>query len=164
MGNKSKFFPQKHPARRLRQRGRRLRGEKNWFFYKNPIFLSPKTPLSTTEYLSSYQNCDVAEAKELIEEFTKSGTTTKDVFLKLQTWIGDRILVDKSPSYALDLAAMHKVERDFENPIYIHLVRHPYSMAVSFEKYHIEQVLFLEKNPYSERALGAFLSRAEEGI
>ncbi|MFT5747091.1 MAG: hypothetical protein ACI920_002472, partial [Saprospiraceae bacterium] len=34
--------------------GRRLRGEKNWIFYKNPIFLSPKTPLSTIEYLSSY--------------------------------------------------------------------------------------------------------------
>jgi hypothetical protein len=29
-------------------------GEKLVFFYKNPIFLSPKTPLSTTEYLSSY--------------------------------------------------------------------------------------------------------------
>jgi amino acid adenylation domain-containing protein len=100
------------------------------------------------------QNCNAQEAKELIAEFAKSGTTTKDIFLKIQTWIGDKILVDKSPSYAIDLAAMQKAERDFENPIYIHLVRHPYSMAVSFEKYRIEQVLFLEKNPHSGRQLG----------
>jgi len=34
--------------------GRRLRGEKNWIFCKNPIFLSLKTPSNNETELSSY--------------------------------------------------------------------------------------------------------------
>ena len=41
-----------------------------------------------------------------------------------------RILVDKSPSYALDPAVLRKAEVDFEGARYIHLVRHPLPMSI----------------------------------
>jgi hypothetical protein len=64
------------------------------------------------------------------------------------------MLVDKSPSYVLDFACLDKAERDFNNPVYIHLVRHPYAMVRSFESYHMDQVLFLKSQPFSPRQLG----------
>ena len=35
------------------------------------------------------------------------------------------MLVDKTPSYALDPAMLRRAEEAFEEPLYIHLVRHP---------------------------------------
>jgi hypothetical protein len=64
------------------------------------------------------------------------------------------MLLDKSPQYALDPESLLKAERDFDEPLYIHLVRHPYAMVRSFEDYHMDQVLFLKDQPFSTRQLG----------
>ncbi|RMG78878.1 MAG: hypothetical protein D6714_17270, partial [Bacteroidetes bacterium] len=93
-------------------------------------------------------------ARAQIEQYEIAGMTTKAVFAHLQNKVHPRILVDKSPSYVLDPAALEKAETDFENPVYIHLVRHPYSMVRSFVKYHMDQVLYLHPHNYSARQLG----------
>jgi hypothetical protein len=47
-----------------------------------------------------------------------------------------------------------KAEKDFDQPKYIHLTRHPYAMVRSFEKYHMDQVLYLKEQPFSAQELG----------
>ena len=54
------------------------------------------------------------------------------VYGQLQELAGERLLIDKSPTYALDQEALERAERFFEAPRYIHLVRHPYSVIESF--------------------------------
>ncbi len=100
------------------------------------------------------KNCSADQAIDLLRVLEIQGYSTKQMYVKLQEWAGEKILVDKSPSYALDSAVLNKAERDFENAVYIHLVRHPYSMVHSFEQYHMDQVLYLEPHNFSSRNLG----------
>jgi amino acid adenylation domain-containing protein len=93
------------------------------------------------------------EAKATIQAAAAEGVTTKDFFRRLQDRVGPRILVDKSPSYALDPAALRKAEVDFDGALYIHLVRHPVPMIRSFERHHMEQILYLRDHPFAPRQL-----------
>ena len=63
-------------------------------------------------------------------------------YLMLQTWLGQRLLVDKTPAYAVDPEALARAEAYFEDPIYIHLLRHPYGMVRSFEEAKLDQLWF----------------------
>ncbi len=99
-------------------------------------------------------DCGADEAKLLLHSFEKHGMTTREMFEQLQEWVGDRLVVDKSPSYALDSLALEKALADFPNARFIHLVRHPYSMVKSFEKYHMDQVLYLHPHDFSPQQLG----------
>ncbi|HED13074.1 MAG TPA: amino acid adenylation domain-containing protein, partial [Gammaproteobacteria bacterium] len=100
------------------------------------------------------KHCDADHAKMIMESFERQNLSIKQFFAILQEWQGQKMLVDKSPAYALDPGALEKAERDFENPVYIHLVRHPYSMVRSFEDHHMDQVLFLHEQPFPPRKLG----------
>jgi amino acid adenylation domain-containing protein len=100
------------------------------------------------------RGCDAAEAARLMDELEARDLTTREFYRELQSWIAPRTLVDKSPQYALDPGALAKAEQDFEAPLYIHLVRHPYAMVRSFENYHMDQVLFLREQPFTARQLG----------
>src|SRR5690606_37684103 len=75
----------------------------------------------------------------------------------MQTWIGGKILVDKTPSYALDLEILKRAETDFDNALYIHLLRHPYAMIRSFEEAKLDQVFFRYKHPFSVRELAELI-------
>ncbi|MCC6723568.1 MAG: amino acid adenylation domain-containing protein, partial [Saprospiraceae bacterium] len=99
-------------------------------------------------------HCGADEAKLLLHNFAKHGMTTREMFEQLQEWVGDRLIVDKSPSYALDAEALEKALADFPNARFIHLVRHPYSMVKSFEKYHMDQVLYLHPHDFAAQQLG----------
>ncbi len=98
------------------------------------------------------EGLDADAAKRLIADAEAEGLTTKAFYRRLQDWVAPRVLVDKSPSYALDPAALEKAEADFEGPRYIHLVRHPLAMIDSFERHHMEQVLYLHEHPFDPRA------------
>ena len=66
----------------------------------------------------------------------------QDYYRMLQEWLGDRILVDKTPAYAINLETLERAEHYFENPIYIHLLRHPYGMVRSFEEAKLQQLWY----------------------
>ncbi len=100
------------------------------------------------------KKCRVEEARNIIDDFEKNGTTTKDFYHQLQQWAAPKIIVDKTPAYALDRQALQKIAQDFEQPLFIHLTRHPLSTVNSFEKYHMEQVLYLKDHPYTSKELG----------
>jgi len=104
--------------------------------------------------LMEVHHCDDDGAKRIMSDFEARGLTTREFYRYLQEAIAGRMLVDKSPSYAMDPHALARAERDFADPVYIHLVRHPYAMVTSFEGYHMEQVLYLREHRYSPRQLG----------
>jgi amino acid adenylation domain-containing protein len=80
------------------------------------------------------KNCSVEEAKGIIDRYRQQRLTSKQFYLWLQEEIGERILVDKTPNYALNPAVLERTEQEFENPLYIYLLRHPYGMIRSYEE------------------------------
>ncbi len=97
------------------------------------------------------------EATALIEGYEREGMSTQELYRRLQEWIGDRLLVDKTPTYAWDLSALRRAEEVFESPLYIHLARHPYGMIRSFEEARIDQIFFHQDHPFSRRQLAEAL-------
>jgi len=99
------------------------------------------------------RECDGEEAARMMEEFEESGLTTKGFYRLLQEWLGDRTMVDKTPSYSMDLEVLRRAEQYFENALYIHLVRHPYGMIRSFEEARLDQIFFKFEHSFSRRQL-----------
>ena len=101
------------------------------------------------------KNLDADEAKLLLNCYAGQGVTTLEMYNLLGEWLGgEKTIVDKSPSYALDPLALEKALSDFPDARFIHMVRHPYSMVRSFEKYHIDQALYLHGHDYTAQQLG----------
>ncbi len=105
-----------------------------------------------------------AEAcQQLMSDLEQRACSTQEYYGLLQGWLGERILVDKTPAYAVDPQALERAEDYFENPIYIHLLRHPYGMIRSFEEAKLDQLWFprlvgtdamsLEAFPFERRQL-----------
>lgn len=108
----------------------------------------------TIRAVMDLEDCDAQYATRLMESHERSGLTAKAFYGWLQERAGNRVVVDKSPGYALDLEALRNAEHGFEEPRYIHLIRDPLAMSRSFESYHMDQILPLLENPYSGRTLG----------
>jgi len=103
------------------------------------------------------ENCNVETAKSIIQNAEEKATSTQSFYQYLQEKIPGQILVDKSPSYALDADILAKAENDFTDPIFIQLVRHPYAMVRSFEKMRMSQVMYLEEHNFLPRQLGELI-------
>ncbi len=101
--------------------------------------------------------CSNQEAQHTMEDFEKQQLSTKEFYRVMQQWLGERILLDKTPFYSLNLEFLERAEADFENALYIHLVRNPYGMIRSFEEAKIDQVFYSKnKQPptFTRRELG----------
>src|SRR4029079_15051736 len=91
-------------------------------------------------------------ARELSGEYEPRSATTTDFYRDLQEWIGaGRMLVDKTPSYALELEVLRRAELEFAGARYIHLVRRPEAVIHSYEEAHLEQIFPRFAHPYSGR-------------
>jgi amino acid adenylation domain-containing protein len=99
------------------------------------------------------EGLDADGAKASMHAARAEGLTTKQFYRRLQEAVAPRILVDKSPSYALDPSALRRAEAYFDGSLYIHLVRHPVPMIDSFQRHHMEQILYLEDHPFAPRQL-----------
>jgi hypothetical protein len=107
----------------------------------------------TVRAIMAAQDVDADEARAQMQAAESEGLTTKQFYRRLQHSIEPRTMVDKSPSYALDPAALRKAEADFDGPRYIHLVRQPAPMVDSFERHHMEQILYLHEHTFTSRQL-----------
>ncbi len=107
----------------------------------------------TLRAIMEIKGCDADEAQQIMRSMEERGLTTKECYRQLQAWLGDRLLVDKTPSYALDLSVLERAEVDFENALYIHLLRHPAGMIRSFEEAKLDQIFFRYEHSYSRRQL-----------
>ena len=103
------------------------------------------------------KGCSVKEAERIMDECEERGMTSKQFYRLMQEWLGEKILVDKTPPYALDIETLKRAEVYFENPLYIHLLRHPYGMIRSFEEARLDLLMgreFEQKHPFTYRELG----------
>jgi acyl carrier protein len=66
-----------------------------------------------------------------LDEMVAERRAVADVYAELQRLAAPRVLVDKTPPYSLDPETLQRSEEIFEEPLYIHLVRHPYSVIES---------------------------------
>ena len=107
----------------------------------------------TTRAVMAARGWTAAEAEERLAGWAAAGWTTKRLYRELQGWLGGRLLVDKTPSYALDERVLARAEEDFAEPLYLHLVRHPYGMVRSFEEARLDQIFFRPRHPFTGRQL-----------
>lgn len=87
------------------------------------------------------KNCSAEEAEILMQNCEYQNLTTKEFYHWIQQELGDKILVDKTPTYASHVNILKRAEMEFENPLYIHLVRHPYGMIRSYETSKLERIV-----------------------
>jgi len=76
----------------------------------------------------------VEEAQSLLQELEDKKLTTQEFYGLMQQWLPGKTLVDKTPPYAFKIEVLKRAEVYFENPLYIHLLRHPYGTIRSLEE------------------------------
>ncbi len=111
----------------------------------------------TVRAVMQLKQCSAEAAKEIMEECEAQQLTTQQFYALMQSWLGDRVLVDKTPSYALDLEVLRRAESDFSDTRYIHLIRHPFAMIRSFEEARLEQVFFRHEHNLGRRELAELI-------
>ena len=95
----------------------------------------------TVRALMEIQHCTAEEARAQMAEFESRAMSVQECYGQIQRLLGKRTFVDKTPTYALDANTLLRAELDFDQPKYIHLVRHPGAVISSFEKARL-QVFF----------------------
>jgi hypothetical protein len=76
-----------------------------------------------------------------MEECENQQFTTKQFYHFIQQDLGNKILVDKTPTYASHVDILKRAETNFEEPLYIHLLRHPYGMTRSYEQSKLDRIV-----------------------
>lgn len=105
------------------------------------------------------RSVDADQARAIMKGFEDGELPTKEFYAEFQKWIAatlpgrQRLLVDKTPVYSLDLEILKRAESDFERPYYIHLVRHPFASIYSFIEAKLDGVFFRYDHPFSQREL-----------
>ena len=94
----------------------------------------------TLRTIMQIKGCSSSEGLEIIQECEDQNMTVHEFYRSIQHWIGEKMLVDKTPNYAIDVEVLNRIEAEFNNPLYIHLVRHPYGMIYSFDELKMDLV------------------------
>ncbi len=108
---------------------------------------------------------DLDEAGALLAKMEDADLPVSELYRRLQEGTAGRalrILVDKTPSYALDRSVLERAEETFEEPLYLHLLRHPYGMIASFEEAKLEQVFFRPRHNFTRRQLAELIWRVSQ--
>lgn len=84
---------------------------------------------------------DANGGQSLVDALVAQDLPIQRVYSQLQELAGERLLVDKSPSYGANIETLERAELFFEDPKYIHLVRHPYSAIESSVRIRIDKLL-----------------------
>src|SRR5262249_49187452 len=64
--------------------------------------------------LMEIHHCDAAHAQRLMADYEERGWTARQFYRQLQDWLGERWLVDKTPSYSLEPDVLRRMEDEFE--------------------------------------------------
>ncbi len=112
---------------------------------------------ATIRAVMEIKGYDAEQARDIIRNYEQNNMSTKAFYAEMQNWLGNRILVDKTPTYPFDPAILKRAEQNFEHTNYIHLVRHPYAMIYSFIEAKLDQNFFRYKHPFNLRELGELI-------
>jgi len=75
---------------------------------------------------------DAEGARRFMEECESREMPSRECYAMLQDRLGERLLIDKTPAYSYSSEFLRRAELYFEDPLFIHLVRHPYASFRSF--------------------------------
>ena len=104
--------------------------------------------------LMQARHCPVDAAEELMRSWVAQGMSSSMFYRTLQDSLGDRLLVDKTPTYSLHPAILERAEQEFDGAMYIHLVRHPAAMIRSFEDAKLDQLIpFMRESTFTRRQI-----------
>jgi amino acid adenylation domain-containing protein/non-ribosomal peptide synthase protein (TIGR01720 family) len=112
---------------------------------------------STIKVIMELKNCSVEEAESIMAEMEEKDISISDFYNYLQGFLGDRILVDKTPTYSLDINILKRAEETFDKPIYIHLARNPYASIYSFIDANLDKNFFRYKHSFDRRKLAELI-------
>jgi acyl-CoA synthetase (AMP-forming)/AMP-acid ligase II/aryl carrier-like protein len=85
------------------------------------------------------RSMDAEQAKAMIDDLESRTTNTLEVYRMLKQWVGDKLLVEKTPFYCAYPEVLERMESCFDDPLYIHLSRHPYGMIKSFTEVRMDK-------------------------
>lgn len=122
----------------LRERRRALSSERDSFWLQG-----------TVRALMELLGCGPDEAEQAMAECEERDLTVPEFYARLQSLAGGRMLVDKTPTYALDPETLRRAEQVFAEPRYLHLTRDPGTAVASFEeaRLHVFFPAFFERDP-----------------
>jgi len=86
------------------------------------------------------RGCDAEAARAWVAGFEAEDLPMQRFFGILQSEAGGRLLVDKTPSYPLDIDTLKRAEEMFEAPLYLHLARHPRATVDSYVEARMDRV------------------------
>lgn len=99
--------------------------------------------------LMELKHLDADTSQALLNRWMAEGMTVPEIYRQLQVLAGDRLLVDKSPTYGFSADTLNHAEQIFQGAKYIHLVRHPYAVIDSFVRNRMDKIFGLgDKDPY----------------
>ncbi len=102
-------------------------------------------------------HCSEDEAREIYQAYLKQNISTHEFYHRLQLKIDPQKFVDKTPAYAIDQNILNRAEESFQDPLYIHLLRHPYAMIYSFLEAQLDQNFFKFEHPFTRRQLAELI-------
>lgn len=100
--------------------------------------------------ISSAENSSIDSARVKVQDFVEMDAPISEVYQYLQKSSGASFIVDKSPSYAVDLQTLQNAEISTCEPMYIHLIRNPISMMSSFVENRFDKLFSVEGDPWKE--------------
>jgi amino acid adenylation domain-containing protein len=105
------------------------------------------------------RGCAVEDAQQLVAEYEQQGASTSEFYGVIQEWLGaGRMLVDKTPSYALEAEVLQRAEEEFGTQArYIHLVRRPEAMIHSFVEAQLDQIFPRFAHPFDGREVAELI-------
>ena len=87
-----------------------------------------------------------AQAEAWLTDLAAQGATTQELYRHLQQTLAEaptpRLLVEKTPQDTLNLAILQRAELYFDQPLYIHLTRHPQAAIHSFAEARLDQLMY----------------------
>ena len=99
--------------------------------------------------LMDLKHIDAEASQSLVNQWVQDNLSISELYQILQNLAGDRLLIDKSPTYGMAKSTLIQAETIFSQAKYIYLVRHPYSVIESFARMRMDKLLALNNaNPY----------------
>lgn len=95
--------------------------------------------------LMTARNCPLDEAERVIDGYEKTRLPVDEFYRELQSLIAPRRLVDKTPMYTWRLEILQRAEDLFDQPLYVHLLRHPYGTILSYEEGRMDQLALIRR-------------------
>ncbi len=122
----------------LRERSRTLSSERDRFWLQGSV-----------RALMELLDCGPDRAEQVMADCERRNLSVAQFYGYLQSLAQGRMLVDKTPTYALDPATLRRAEQIFHEPLYLHLLRDPRPAIASFEeaKLHVFFPAFFAGDP-----------------